>query len=155
MHMRLLPLTCVSLLTLPALSGCGSDELESPTAAQLKAIGKLYLEFAVNNKGNGPANEQEFKRHLRTLPDHVLNSYGLASKALDAPFVSERDQEPLVIRYGIKIPFVSIQAGPLVAHEKTGKNGRRLVAFTTGKAEHVDEARFQELLSAKIEAPPP
>jgi hypothetical protein len=144
------PAITLIVLGLIAFSGCGSDDaLESPTAAKLKGLGNFYLELAANKGGKGPANEQEFKKHLRSIPDFVLSSHGLDSKNIDAGFVSERDGEPFVVIYGITISGISGTTAPLVAHEKTGKNGKRLVAFANGKIDLVDEARLQSLQSAK------
>jgi len=141
--------SCLAVLAL-AFSGCGgSDELNSPTANKLKAIGKLYLDFVATRSGTGPASEQEFKKHLRGLPEHVLNSNGMDPKAIDDAFVSGRDQQPFVILYGIKVTQVSGTSAPLVAHEKTGKDGRRLVGYANGKVELLDDTRLQALLAAK------
>jgi hypothetical protein len=131
------------------LAGCGPDELKSPTALRMKGLAALYMDAAVAGNGRGPASEQEFKKHLRSLPDHVLGSNGMDSKAMDASFVSERDSEPLVVRYGLKITKISGTSAPLVVHEKTGKGGRRLVAFANGKLDLVDESQLQSLLAEK------
>jgi hypothetical protein len=139
----------LALLVLSASAGCGSNELESPAAARLSGLAKLYLDCAVAKNGKGPANEQEFKKHLRSLPDFIVRMNGLDSDALDAAFVSERDNEPLVIVYGVSISGMSGTSAPMVAHEKTGKNGKRLVAFANAKVELADEARLQELTAAK------
>jgi hypothetical protein len=136
------------VLVLGAAPGCGSNELDSPTANKLRGLAKLYLDCAVSKSGPGPANEEEFKKHLRRLEGFVLKMNGVDPAALDEAFVSERDGEPFVIRYGVSIGHISGTSAPLVAHEKTGKNGKRLVAFANAKVEAVDEARFQELMSA-------
>jgi hypothetical protein len=148
MNMPLRPMAWLCVLALGAASGCGSDELNSPTAAKLRGLGNLYLEAAVIKNGKGPASEQEFKKHLRSLPDFIITENGLDPTAIDASLVSERDQEPIVIRYGLMIKQISAKSAPLVAHEKTGKKGKRLVGFANGTVELVDEARFQELTSA-------
>jgi len=140
--------TWLFLFALSILPGCGSDELNSPTAAKLRGLGNFYLEHAGAKGGKGPADEQAFKKYLRNLPDFVLKNNGLDPDAIDAAFVSERDQEPFVVRYGIKIDKISGTSAPLIAHEKTGKNGKRLVAFANAKVELVNEARLQELLAA-------
>src|SRR5262245_58234824 len=137
------------LLTLSVAPGCGSDELSSPTAVRLRGLAALYLDCTVARNGKGPASEAEFKKHLRGLPDHVLSSNGVDAKAIDSAFVSPRDEEPFVVRYGISITRISGTSAPVVAHEKTGRNGKRLVALANGKVEHVDDARLQELMSAK------
>jgi hypothetical protein len=137
------------LLVMSVLPGCGSNELESPTAARLRGLGTLYLDYAVGKNGKGPAGEQEFKKHLRSVPGFVLEMNGVDPNALDAVFVSERDGEPFVILYGVSISGISGTSAPLIAHEKTGKNGKRLVVFANAKVEHVDEARLQHLASAR------
>ena len=81
-------------------------------------------------------------------PDFVVRPNHVDPDALDAAFVSERDQEPLVVLYGLTITQITATSAPLLVHEKTGKNGKRLVAFANGKAELADEARLQELLAA-------
>src|SRR5262245_58654208 len=148
-NFRLLPMIWLVLLALGAGAGCGSDELNSPTAVRLRGLANLYLDCAVAKNGKGPANEQEFKKHLRSLPDFVVQMNGLDPGALDAAFVSERDNEPLVIAYGVSISGMSGTSAPMVAHEKTGKNGKRLVAFANAKVELADEARIKELTAAK------
>jgi hypothetical protein len=140
----------LGLLALGAIPGCGSDELNSPTAVRLRGLAALYMDCAVSKNGKGPASEQEFKKHLRSLPDHVLSANGCDPKGIDAVFVSPRDQEPFVVQYGITITRISATSAPLVAYEKSARNGKRLVAFANGKAEHVDEARLQELLAGKL-----
>jgi hypothetical protein len=138
----------LGLLALGAVPGCGSDELNSPTAVRLRGLASLYMDYAASRTGKGPATEGEFKKHLRTLPDHVLNANGCDPNKIDEVFVSPRDQEPFVVRYGIKITRISGTEAPLVAHEKSARNGKLLVAFANGKVEHVDEARLQELKAA-------
>ena len=137
------------LLALVAAPGCGSDEVNSPTAARLKGLATQYLDYAVAKNGKGPAREEDFKKHLRGQPGFVLEMNGLDPKAIDAAFVSERDGEPFVVLYGIMISQISGTSAPLVAHEKTGKGGKRLAVLANAKVEHVDEARLRELMSTK------
>jgi hypothetical protein len=137
------------LLVLMAAPGCGgSDELNSPTAARLRGLATMYLDYAVAKKGKGPASEQELKKHIRNQPDVVLQTNGVDPAALDALFVSARDGEPFVVLYGVSISGISGKSGPLVAYEKTGKKGKFLVVYANVKVELVDEARLQELKAA-------
>jgi hypothetical protein len=149
MNSRLRPVAWLFLLALSALPGCGADELNSPTAVRLRGLANLYLDCAVPKNGKGPTSEQEFKKHVRSLPDFISKENGVDPKSIDASFVSERDQEPIVIRYGLTIKQISGTSAPLIAHEKTGKNGKRLVAFANGKVALVDEAQLQNLMSDK------
>ena len=142
-------LTLMLFCSLIAISGCGSDELNSPTATKLKAIGNLYLDYAVAKNGPGPENEKAFRSHILSKPDGVLSTSGINRSEIDSLFKSDRDQEAFVVVYGLTIKGVSGTSAPLVAHEKTGKNGKRLIACANGKVELVDESRLQELLAAK------
>jgi hypothetical protein len=141
-----------SWLVLPvavALFGCGADERNSPTALKLKALANFYLDFAVAQKGQGPANEQALKKHIRSVPDFQLKANGLDPAQLDATFVSERDQEPFVVAYGSAVGRISGDSTQVIAHEKSGKNGKRLVVFVSTKVDLVDDARLKELAGTK------
>src|SRR5262245_44919999 len=88
---RLLSVLGLALLVLSAGAGCGGNELESPTAARLRGLATLYLEYAVAKNGQGPAGEAVFKKHLRNQPGFILQMNGLDPDALDTAFASERD----------------------------------------------------------------
>jgi hypothetical protein len=130
---------------LVAAPGCGSDGLDSPTAVRLKALANFYLDCAVAQNGRGPANEQALRKHLRIQPDFILKTNGIEPSAIDSLFSSERDGEPFVVLYGVQISRISGTSAPLIAHEKTGKNGKRLAVCANGKVEVADEARLKEL----------
>jgi hypothetical protein len=135
------------VLALVALSGCGSsDELNSPTAARLRGISTYYLDLAFARNGPGPASEQELKKHMRRQERSDLLSNGIDPQLIDSTqFVSERDQEPFVVLYGLTIRKVTADSAPLVAHEKTGKDGKRLAVLANNKVRLVDEAGLEEL----------
>jgi hypothetical protein len=132
-----------------AAAGCGGDELNSPTAIKLKGLANYFLDYAASQGGKGPPNEQALKKHLRSFPADVLHANGVDPAAIDGLFVSDRDGEPFVVLYGTGIGRISGTSAPLVAHEKTGKNGKRLVVFANTKVELADDARLQELIAAK------
>jgi hypothetical protein len=133
-----------------AVLGCGSDERNSPTAAKLKALANFYLDYAVAQPGHqGPTTEQAFKKHIRSVPAFQLTANGLDPATLDATFVSERDQEPFVILYGGTISRISGDSTQVIAHEKTGKNGKRLVVYASAKVDLVDESKLKELANSK------
>jgi hypothetical protein len=68
---------------------------------------------------------------------------------IDSLFSSERDGEPFVVLPGVAITKISGESGVVVAHEKTGKNGKRLVVLSNAKVELADDARLQGLLAVK------
>jgi hypothetical protein len=150
MSMRWQPPCWLLWVTLSTVSGCSSsDDLSSPTAVRMRALANFYLDYAIPKNGKGPAGEQVFKKHIRGLPDFLLRQNGVEPDAVDAMFVSERDREPLVINYGLTITHISGKSGVAVAHEKTGKNGKRLIVLSNCKVELADEARLQELNAEK------
>jgi len=142
----LMPLLAVGTLT---LSGCsGSDELNTPTAARLRGIAPYYLDLTFARNGKGPANEHELKRHLRKQERTDLISNGIDPQTIDSTlFVSDRDQEPFVVLYGQSITRITADSAPLVAYEKTGKDGKRIAVLANSKLRLVDEAGLQALKS--------
>ena len=58
-------------------------------------------------------------------------------------------REPFVIAYGSAISRISGESKQVIAHEKTGKNGKLLVVFASAKVDLVDEAQLKELANTK------
>jgi hypothetical protein len=138
----------LSLFALIAVSGCGSDEeLNSPTAKRLRGVASFYSSFAFSKGGKGPASEQEFKKYLRAQEPQALHLNDVDPKTIDTElFVSERDREPFVVLYGLSITEIGGgDKAPLVAHEKTGKNGKRLAVLANNTVKLVDESGLEAL----------
>ena len=53
--------------------------------------------------------------------------------------------------YGQNLGKISGDSKKVIAHEKTGKNGKRLVAFASTKVDLVNEAELERLKTAKVE----
>jgi hypothetical protein len=134
------------VVALPLLGGCGGGkEYSAPLPeenVQLRQLAVFFGQYQSRNKGQMPRNEQELKSFIQ--------STGVTD--VDSVLVSKRDGQPFVVRYG-KAGGVGgpPQPGkspsePVVAYEKTGVDGKRMVAFSTGRVELVDETRFQELV---------
>jgi len=138
------------LLLFVAASGCGGDDaLESPTAARLKGLSTMYLDFVVAKGGTAPANEAELKKHMQTIDQIQLNMAGIERGKIDEAFVSLRDNEPFVVIYGVSAGTLGAKDGPVVAHEKTGVGGKRLVVNVSTHLQHVNESRLKELVEQK------
>jgi len=140
----------MSLLALLILgiAGCGSDALNSPTAQKMKGLANAYLDHVVGANGP-PTDEAAFKKHLKGLRASVQYDYKIDPENIDASFVSQRDNEPLVVVYGKGVGKISGNSKHVIAHEKTGKNGKRLVVFASTKVDIVNEAELERLKSAK------
>jgi len=126
--------------------GCGDSGLNSPTALRMSGLANSYLDMSY--QGGPPANEEALKKHMRAMHPGEQYSRNIDPNNLDACFKSERDNEPLVVIYGLK-PELSGQSKQVIAHEKTGKNGRRLVVFASTKVASLGEAELEQLKSAK------
>ena len=142
------PLCLLLVGALASATGCSDDALNSPTALRMRGLANMYLDHVVA-KGGTPANEEALKKHMRSQMEWTLTGYNLDPKNLDAAFMSDRDNEPLVVIYGAPTGAISGDSKQVVAHEKTGKNGKRLVVFMSTKVDHVNEAELEKLKSAK------
>lgn len=143
---------CVLVLAVSAAAltaGCSPDDsLNSPAAKKLTAIGTMYLDYVASKRAS-PPNEKVFKRHIQSLQENVLQHNGIDSKNVDATFLSERDNEPFVVIYGQGVGTLSGNSTQVVAHEKTGKNGKKLVVLLSTKLRHVTDAELEELKAPK------
>ena len=123
--------------------GCGTgDEVADFVAKANKnnvsKIASSYVLFQMNNGFNGPKDAEELKEFLRDpkfAPN--LEMMGIDSADMDAMFVSERDNEPIKVRWEVK--GSSLGCTEPIAFEATGVKGTRLVAFATGVLEEVDD----------------
>ena len=129
-------------------AGCSDDAMNSPTAMKMKGLANAYLDHVVGANGP-PADEKALKTHMKGLRASVQYDYQIDPNNIDASFKSERDNEPLVVMYGKGIGKLSGDSKHVIAHERTGKNGRKLVVFASTKVDHVDDAELEQLKSAK------
>jgi hypothetical protein len=131
---------------LALLTGCGADELNSPTAQRLRGLAVICLDYAAA-RGSGPKDQETLVKHMGAVHESVLTLNNIDPKD-PRLFISDRDQEPFVFRWGQGISYGTPNP-PLLAHEKTGKNGQRLVVYADGELGLVDDARFKELTEGK------
>jgi len=137
------------LLPIVVLIGCGSDELSSPTAQQLRGLAAVYLDFAAA-KGRGPENEQQLLRHVANVPAFVLGASKLTTHATESQLNSERDGEPFLIRYGVGVSQKHGRAAPIIACERKGKDGTRFVAFANGEIACIEASLVESAIREKF-----
>ncbi|MDA7902827.1 hypothetical protein N9B31_04135 [Mariniblastus sp.] len=112
-------------------------------------IASSYVMFQFKNNYKGPKNKEDFVKFLND-PENSLNleMMGFDMNDIESVLISERDNEEIQIRWGVK----GSQRGcyePL-AFEKTGVDGVRFVAFGNGKFEEIDdEATYNDFFSGK------
>ena len=129
---------CLLLATLSVLSvGCSeaAPEVSKEQDGSMRALAMAYGQYVSQNRGRPPKDE----KRLRTFVEdkqHILDTFGV--ETIDAMFVSPRDNEPYVVNYGKK--------ARVVAYEKVGVDGKRMIAEDLGVVREVDEAEFSELV---------
>lgn len=132
------------------VTGCSEKQRTQPESERnLQALSVLFGRYASQNRGQGPPNEAEFKKFIRSLPAGQLEGVGVQGGDIDRLFVSPRDQQPYGIAWKsmIGVPGPEGQAG-MAIWEQTGVGGKRLVASGLGRIEEIDEATFQQRLQA-------
>ncbi len=139
------------LLLVATLSGCGGNKGNEMIAANndtnIKRLGTMYGFFHLRNQFRGPKNEDEFKKFIGEQDASRLALAGISTSNVAELFVSERDQQPFKIRYGVNTQL----RGPSlpVIFEANGLEGKRQVAFTGGSIEEVEASKYDELWSGK------
>ena len=110
------------------LTGC-SPKSQVPVGKPAENIRKLalaYVQFSGANRGVGPKDQA-------TLKKFMIQRSGLTEQEADALFVSPRDNQPYVIRWGLH-PEGSGPMGPtppkppVIVYEKQGADGTHYVA---------------------------
>jgi hypothetical protein len=143
---------CLALLASFAFSvGCGSGvqqlDKNDPSRIRMQSLAILYASYLNHNGGKLPASETELKNFMLATGKTYLAERGI--NKIDDLFVSQRDGQPLVVSYGAHKLVRGFTADPIVAHEKAGLNGMRLVAFPSGAVLELDTEMFSKLPIAK------
>ena len=118
--------------------------------SNIKKVHVLYNVFLEGNGYRGPKDEADFKGYLSSDPTarHLVKRLELDPDNLDEIFISERDGEPFVIRYGLN----GIQDHAIV-FEKIGVEGMRFVAFVNPV--ELDTTTYDGYLTGKTETAGP
>ncbi len=134
------------LVAIMLLTGCGEGSNDPPSVESLMAIenvGKWYQLYRADHGGKQPADEGAFLEYV----NRKLAERGAEPVDSGELLTSPRDGEPYVVRYG-KVSSRD-QSRNLVAYEKTGANGTRLIVSELARSREVDDTELQSLLTAK------
>lgn len=143
------PVICLMLLTF-AFSGCGNSKdpksmIAAANDSNVKRLATMYSFFHLKNNFKGPKNEAELREFIEAQDVKRLSLADIDPANLDDLFVSERDQEPFVIRYG-KDTYIRGPSIPVV-FEATGVDGMRQIGFCNGSMQEVDADEYDRLMS--------
>lgn len=118
------------LVTVLMLAGCSSPTtVDVPISEQnLRKIGAAYREHS--EKKGPPASAKDLLPHLK-------------DEGGEAVFKSENDGEEFVIHWGVDLKALAGKETPVIAYEKTGRRGTRLV-LRGYQLFHMTDEEFQK-----------
>lgn len=124
------------------LGGCSASakkEVLTAETSNLKPLSILYGQYQARNENRAPADEADFRNFVQARGQTILEQF---NTDLDGLLVSSRDGEPYVVVYrGDPAPPSGV-----VAYERNGVDGERIVAYPFGAVGLADEIRFRELV---------
>ena len=130
--------------------GCSSPPAVTvPERLPLRHLAVLYGRYRASHKGMVPKDEAQFKEYIKSLDEKQLSSAGVSAAEIDSLFVSPRDNQPYDIRYNDPPPPDGPNGPSAVVVERVGKGGKRMVAYSMGKVEEIDDAKYQKIRFTK------
>jgi len=117
------------LIVVGSVSGIGCNKqasMQDVYDTNLKKLHVCYTMFMEDHGYQGPKDESELKEYLKTNPTAVtlIKRIDLTPENVDEIFIGQRDDEPFEVRYGLRGT-----ADHAIVFERTGVDGKRLVAF--------------------------
>ena len=122
--------------------------IEKLNATNPQRLATLYRMYQTHHGGKGPANEKDFRKYISSIGPNLLARIKVEPDNLDPLFLSDRDGQPLVIKWK-RLGNDRSPPEPVI-FEKEGVDGKRIVAFTGNKFEEIeDQSAYQQLLDKK------
>jgi hypothetical protein len=134
---------CLLAVLIASLWGCQKQLSEPPSGdAEIQNVGKWYQDFRSANGRRHPRNEAEFVAF-------IANRSKQEGTPVDPQEIlkSPRDGQKYVVTYGK--PTSSDFNRSVVAYEKEGVDGEKLVVFESKATRKMDDAELKALLSGK------
>jgi hypothetical protein len=128
--------------------GCGShaDQKLPDGTTHIMKVSTLYAAYRRANNNKAPASADELKAWAGKLPKQQLEQMGIDD--LDKALISPRDNEPYQLAPPMtKGPAARMGIQGVVAYEKVGVNGKRLMVSGMGSATEVTDEQLKEILA--------
>jgi len=148
----------VGLLFSALLFGCGkgdqiADDVAKANKNNVSKVASCYALFLMRNNFKGPKNKEEL---VKMIQDPAvagnMEMIGVDTSNVDEIFISERDNEEIKVRWGVK--GSSLGTNEPISFESTGVGGVRLVCFATGVLEEVeDDQTYNDMFAGKYKPP--
>ena len=143
------PLALWVFVWLAVVTGCSQDQqaasiVASKNSSNIQRLANLYRSYQLRHGSQGPKDEEGFKDYIQhAMPAHRLEMMQIDPDNIEGLFISERDGQPFLVRYGVHGGMDWITA---VVFEQQGRNAKKQVGFTDGSVAEVDDSRFRRLL---------
>lgn len=127
------------------LGGCGRPPAAASGGRGRAVLGEVTRAYVTHLRSNAyrpPANEAAFRALLAQAGAAALRRAGVRS--VDELLISPRDSQPFVIRYGAEAKDM-LDRG-VVAYERSGVEGHRLVGYALGYVSDLDQQGFEQLV---------
>jgi len=135
-------------------SGCTGNRVASQVAAvsktNLQKLSNIYSLYVVRNGYRGPKDEETFRDFLENDPsiEKNIGYMGVGRADFDKISISDRDNEPMLVRYGLRLPPMSPKQPQVL--ETVGVDGMRMVIMSNGDIVEVDDdAEYEKMASGK------
>lgn len=136
----------MAMVIFAGLFGCGrsdpADKVAAMNDSNIRRLANLYAGFQEVNDYQGPADKSEFKAYIQNKPAQKLEMMQIDPSDIDGLFKSESTGEALEVIYGLK-GFLGAQMA--VVFDSPDSEGKRMVAFTNGRPESIDEQQYKKL----------
>lgn len=126
-----------------------ADAVAESNKSNCQRLANCYALYQQRNGFRGPESRDELVSFLTSgQHDRNLELMGVDPGEIESVFVSDRDGQELIVRYGLNTGAM----GPFhaVAFEQEGVDGTRLVGYTSSRVEEVtDDSRYRAMLDGK------
>jgi hypothetical protein len=136
----------VSVSALTLVGGCSQKNLDRPTGAtpqRMATLAACYSMYIGKHQGHLPNDEVALKSFVRSDCQYILTKNGIADT--DSIFVSDRDNNPLVVTYAKDLPNHELTPETIIAREQTGVGGKRLVVLPSGVVREFDASTLKAM----------
>ena len=154
---KTLPLFVTGTLLILTIVACDRGPSVNALVAQatdsnVKRVAKMYTIFMRKNNWRGPKDKNELINFIGQQNSDQMRTMGIDPGKLDGLFLSERDQQPLKIRWQME---GSPMAPPFaIVFEATPEPEQELgyqVGFTGSPARQVDQQEYDRLWSGEAD----
>ncbi|MDA8563839.1 hypothetical protein N9L06_05240 [Mariniblastus sp.] len=140
------------LIGMFVISGCGNGVnpkslIANANDSNVKRLATMYSIFQTHHRFRGPKDEAALKQFIGQQDPKRMQVAGMDISDVDGLFISERDNQPFKIRYGVN----TVIRGPAmpVIFEAEGVDGKRQVGFTNGPMQEVDNTDYEKLWNSE------